>query len=348
MGKKHDKDWILQQLDELTGYADELVEVADIDDAENDYRPMTILKLSMLSTAVDVYTKIATRKFTDTYYIDVFAGSGITKVRGEDEYVIGSAIIAATMFHTRFREWHFFEQCSEKANALRKRLDYLAEETDLELHREDCHVHDGDSNEEIPRVLSELEQKGEYPGKKGMNLLSFVDNEGVDAHWDTVERLTDYWGDMVITFPPVTISRREGKDLDEDLREFYGNDSYIDCNSEDEYIEQYLRQLEDVGKEKNRDVRIDSGRTGKRFYYNVLYATRKSPEGSPYIKAFDGMQERIERLDGDDISNGFDIHRGDQTTLDLVPESSEVEEDDEEDDDEEPEVDDDQQSLGDF
>lgn len=98
-----DRDWIIRRLERFTQEIDGVVDAGQVsDDVDNDFRAMTVLKLSVISAAVDVYSKIAVDNFETCYYIDALAGSGVTRIRNNDDYVFGSPLIAPIVAHNEF------------------------------------------------------------------------------------------------------------------------------------------------------------------------------------------------------------------------------------------------------
>lgn len=328
MPKKMDKTWIVERLTKLIKYADELADVGG--ETENEFREMTVLKLSALAAVVDVYSKIAIRQFDRCIYIDALSGPGVTSLKNSDEYVIGSPILSPHVAHEPFHEYHFVDESSNCTAALEERINHFAESMDPDYPVESTVVHTADCNSAVPKILSDVREDNPKKYHKGMNYLTVFDNEGLDATWATIEKVAKLYGDLLITFPMTRISRDYGQwenqgkiEKKNKLDKFFGTEEWMDCDSEDEYLELYCDRLANVGsgsrKRLNRTIRIESGEGGGRFYYTLIYSTGKTSDGSPYISAIDYVKNRIERLDGDSITNTMDIFRGDQVGLDRYP-----------------------------
>jgi three-Cys-motif partner protein len=288
--------------------------LADVEPDElNNYRPMTALKLVMLATGIDVFSKNAVPKFDHTYYLDLFAGSGATRIRQQNRAIAGSPILAPVVARKHFREYHYVEIDEDAANALESRLDVAANRFDFP--RERCHVHTGkDANEWTHDFLDDLRE--EAPGYKGVNLFTFIDPEGLEPEWSVVNRIGDIYGDTLINFPEVGTSRK--KDSGQATK-FFGTDKHQHKRSETarrKFYEQRLRSCQ------NTDItiptRIDSGRSGNRFHRQLIYATRETPGGSPWQDAIHSMGDKLETLDGDIISIASDMLIGDIGRLEDV------------------------------
>lgn len=317
-----DKDWIQDRLNILTDYSDELYEVDP--DATTSYRPMTALKLSLLSAGLNIYSQVAMQRFDHCHYVDLLSGAGLTQLTGRDDYVIGSALLAPAMTaRDPFEEYHFVEEDQSRADALGKRLDLLDENLDP-FPRDRCSIYIGDANNEVDTIRNSIREGG----VRGVNLFTFIDNEQPDIHWDTIEVISEFFGDLLITFPTTSINRRSGIGSDKQkglLNDFYGTNEWQNCESESEFRELYQSRLSEAGSGKpiQEYVSISSGQSGGRFYYDMIWATRETKGESPYSDAVEYMKKRIERLDGDDVGDVLDyfVH-GNQTSLDLFPDST--------------------------
>lgn len=325
MSRQLDKDWVLNQLELLTEYSTELAHVVGDKERLNSFNPMTVLKLGVLAAGVDVYTKIATVDFEHTHYIDGLAGSGLTKISGRDEYVVGSPIVTAAVMHEPFKQMHFIEEDPDHRNSLQNCLDYVVDESDISLSDEMYTIHAGDANEIIPKIINDIQD--ETPGYfEGANVFGFLDNEGPNIEWKTLNRLSDPYGDLLITFPSTGISRRRGKDKENEIAPFFRGARWKNKMDEDWYRECYMRDLSDIGKGKQEYVRINSRDESGRFYYDMIYATRHTPNGSPWINAIQSVKSRVERLDGGNVEDVLDFFvHGDQSSIDLFDEEDDGE-----------------------
>lgn len=351
--KTPDYEWLRQKLSTLTEYADEIYGVAP--GAVNEIGPWAALKLFQLIVTVDLYTRIIER--TDgidrKFYFDVLAGSGVVSLEGQETNIMGSPLIAATLPEHAFDELYFFEGKPERTAALSDRLDFVADETPLELDRDRCHVIQGDANETVPETITQLCQSGLH---RHTNQFSFVDNERMQIKWATMVELSRIWGDFLINFQHKGIARELGylesdetpkarvETAQECLREFVGGEQYRDCDNVAELKDLYKGQLAEIGEEygkpaNNRpvqeEIRVDG--VGGKYSYDLIYATRKTNNESPYVEFMENMKSRIEPMSGDDVSQVINIMEGAATGLDeFAPSTKDIEHDE------------DQTSLGDF
>jgi three-Cys-motif partner protein len=326
--KTPDTDWISTRLEDLTAHSDALVDLAP--GTSPSYGPLTALKLFLLAAQIEVYTRIIPDEFDHSYYIDVLAGAGVTQIKDHDVAIAGSPLIATTMSDTPLDRYYFIEKRSDRADALAARLDYIDENTTLSIPRDRCVIRNGNANEEIPIVINEMKQRGETYGLGGVNRCAFIDNEGLDVEWGTIEALLQIWGDTLITFPSVTISRKRGKEKFGDITQFFGTSEWIPCETETEYRDLYSDRLAATSpvELKQRAITVNSRQKAKRFYYDLLYSTRATANDSPYIAAIDAVKKRFSRMDGNDIeailaliqgTDQMNLHFFDETALDKEP-----------------------------
>lgn len=303
-----DREWISEKLSLLAEHADDLV---DIEPSEtNNYRPLTALKLIVLSVGVDVFSRIVPQRYEHTYCFDLFAGAGATTIDGfDDTAVVGSPVLAPVMTHQDFDKYHFVEIEENKAKALRRRLDFM--ESKIDFPRQKCEVHCENSNEFVHDLLDNI--RNDIGGYEGFNMFSFIDPEGLDPRWDVTRRIADLFGDLLIHYPETAVNR--DKETQKASRYFPDN-SFQDCGTEERRKQVYCDGLE---ARRNTDitvpVRIDSGETGKNYHYDLIYATRETESGAPYVAAMESMQRKIQLLDGDDVRRVFKCLRGEQAAL---------------------------------
>lgn len=340
--KTPNHEWIRHKLDTLTDFADELYEINP--DAVNEIGPWAPLKLFQLTVTLDMYTRViqSTPNIDRKIYFDVLAGSGVVSLDNEDTNIIGSPLIAAILPEHSFDELHFFEYDSDRAKALSKRLDYISFNTSIDLDRDACQVHEGDANKNVKKVVEDIRSNGGY---RGTNQLSFVDNERMEINWDTMVTLSKIWGDYLINFQHKGVSRELGylnsgnttparvETAHETLYEFVGSDQYKQCTNASELKNLYKIRLGQIGEEYNKrknnrpiqeEIRVRGA--GGKYSYDMIYATRETSNGSPYVKVMNNMKSRIESMSGGDVSQIIDIMDGGATNLDqFIPTKSELE-----------------------
>lgn len=321
MSNEVSSGWIEERLRRLKEHSDEILEEAP--GVMNEFNSWSALKLILLSATVNMYTTILSNSNMDNYYyIDALAGSGISKARDEDEYFVGSPIIATMMAKHPFKKMYFIEQDPDKADALRQRLQYLENELSQEIGREEYELIEGDSNKEIPDIVKEIQKETVSKGEKA-NILSFVDNEGLDIAMETIKELTEIYGDFLINFPTVAVRRQAGAGHKDSMNTFYGGEEWRAANADSDDLRAiYMGKLAGLERPIQEYIPVHSGDL---FYYDMIYCTRETSGGSPYIDTLQYMKEKIEPLTGEEVNKVLRFMRGDTTSLDLFPEEEEDE-----------------------
>jgi three-Cys-motif partner protein len=147
----------------------------------------TRTKLSIVRDYLPAFTAV-TSKARDRIYLDAFAGSGRgLDPRTGDEYD-GSAALSLKV-EPRFTEVHFVEKDAARAAELRT----------LAAAHPNAHVLVEDANIAIPRLIETLNRHAPT--------LAFLDPEGTELHWATVEALARHKApgrtkiELLILFP---------------------------------------------------------------------------------------------------------------------------------------------------
>ena len=297
-----EKSWLEEKLDSLLKEAEELSNLHE--GVYYEVGAWAPLKLIVLLLYLDVYTKIIPKHFESMVYVDLLAGSGINQIRGAGRRIIGSPLIAATASHRPFTKLLLVEGMLERSKALEERLKTVIDEDRFEVYHENC-------NAAVDKIVEE------HLEKRRSHHLAFIDCQGLDVDWATMEKILEYPGDLIFTFQTALIIRT--RDYPDRLNKFYGDDSWKTAKSGDDFLRCYedkLREYRDIVI----NIRIKEKRRGG-FYYHLIFATRKTKGGNPWLQAVDLIKNRIENHTGDAVKYGFDVLSGDATKLDwFIPE----------------------------
>jgi three-Cys-motif partner protein len=135
-------------------------------------------KLDILRRYLDAFTTTTKNKASERIYIDAFAGQADNRDRLTGEPIEGSARIALSTQDPPFTRLHFFETADS------------APKLEASLRRDfpgrQFVVHGGDCNLLIPEVLTGLRDLSWAP------TFAFVDPNGMEAQWGTLEALADF------------------------------------------------------------------------------------------------------------------------------------------------------------
>ena len=166
-------------------------------------------KLNFLKFYLPIYTATISKGPSRLYYIDAFASSGKNRLRGVDQILEGSPLIA---LNTRppFTSYIFIESSGWYFNEL---LENIAS------HQKHFSIQSffDDSNKLLPDLLRKI--------PNGSRLFVFFDPEGIqELLWDTVEEVGKRGSaELLITFSCMAVARCCQKRQDEDvLDRFFG------------------------------------------------------------------------------------------------------------------------------
>jgi len=270
--------------------------------------PWTVLKLISLRYILSIYTNIigSSRFFKDMIYLDLLAGPGLNKIDGKYR-LLGSPFIAA-LTPKSFSKMIFLEKSPARAKALEKRLNNVfSDKHKFVVIPKDCN--------EIDEIIKLIPRRAHF--------FAFIDNEGFDAKWSTIEVLLGSRnGDVLITFPTTGFSRTDGfvssekspspEKADQKVIDFIKGNKWRNL-SDEENLKQYTL---DIKKLRNITIPIKIQRKiPKGYYYHLLYATKETEGGSPWVPGIKDLKYKIERLSGEDVDMILPVITGEQETI---------------------------------
>jgi three-Cys-motif partner protein len=141
-------------------------------------------KLYYLDHYLDIFSVGMNKKWAGKlYYVDLFAGPGICRIRGTNEEIDGSPLIALKF---NFAKYIFIESDTKCCRALAERVKARAPEKDVEIIQGNC-------NDEIEKINLPSSSLG----------LAFIDPTGVSPlAFETIRKLAhDRKIDLILNFP---------------------------------------------------------------------------------------------------------------------------------------------------
>ena len=138
----------------------------------------TVGKLDILRAYLDAFTTATKYGVTDRIYLDLFAGGLDNRERMTDEPIESSAQVALSTNDPQFSVLRFFE-VEGKAQALESSLRKSHPGRDIKVYGGDC-------NERLHEALHALRGNAWAP------TFAFVDPNGMEAEWRTLEALADF------------------------------------------------------------------------------------------------------------------------------------------------------------
>lgn len=279
-------------------------------DADPQYGPHTLLKLSYLNYYLGVFLRIGgyrkqRGRFDKIVFLDAFGGSGLVRIAGSKYAVLGSTILAATASSSgsTFDQVISIEIDHKRASLLRERCSILGLSNVV--------VIEGDSNNEVQLL----------PRKVGIGpktiVMLFIDPEGMEPQFSRFLPLSQATETMdVMLNATAGVTRLDGRiknnlnprDL-EKMKSFNPNYQVGD-NSLESLIANFER---DFGKQIGRTVEIHS--IGLTSVYTLILRVRRTLNSSQWVEAMNKFGDFISSIDGQWALRTLQIVKGDQKVL---------------------------------
>ena len=206
-------------------------------------------------------TAMKKKKWSGLHYVDLFAGSGVVKLRDSKKLDWGSPLLAAQAPHP-FDCLHLCELDDRKYSDLSERIARLKPASEVQLLL-------GDANDRVQDVVQAL--------PKNSLSLAFLDPYGLHLDFSTLRALAKRRVDLIIFFPDYLDALRNSEgvyrvdpnsNLDKVLGKGVDWRTVKDHCSKDAWAEEltklYVGQIQSLGYSQFEYERI-SGR-GRRFY----------------------------------------------------------------------------------
>ncbi len=166
-----------------------------------DFGLWTVQKVEYLKNYITQFeTAMKGKPWRQRSYIDLFAGTGKFKVEGSGDVHLGSPLLALTTEHP-FTHYYFVEYSEENLGILKQRSQSLPFQKKFYI---------GDANTKVAQIVKELRKiDNKYiPGKWRSLNLAFLDPDGLELEWKTVQQLAQVGKmDMVIHYSQSGLTR---------------------------------------------------------------------------------------------------------------------------------------------
>ena len=242
-------------------------------------------------TALELYLTVINTAMRDKnwyrrYYIDLQAGPGKNKVG--QAVLLGSPLIALTVPHpaTHLR----FNELNPKLNStLEKRIETSELKERVKLYQADLNT----VVDEICNEIYDADIEARRVNKWSTLNIAFLDPEGLELHWATVEKLAKLKKmDLIINFSTQGVRRVAGSNNTESLDRFFGTPDWksvyagMKTGERREIIDFYRRRLEQFGYYIDIDpdiggdyMEVRNSRNSE--VYSMIFAS-KSPLGEKF------------------------------------------------------------------
>lgn len=246
-----------------------------------------IYKWKALAFYLQVANTAIRNKWPVRYYIDLQSGSGKNHI-GNSIY-LGSPLIALTAPHpaTHFRFNENDADLKDAHNALQTRVGKSEIADRVKIYHEDA-------NEVVSRICYELTASD----KKLASLnIAFLDPEGLELHWSTVEKLAAIKHmDLIINFSTMGIVRNIGSGSLDPIDRYFGTPQWREVDVPNDpvkrrrvFIDFYRQRLEKFGYHIDidpdlggDDIAVNNSKNAQ--VYSLLFAS-KHPLGDKIWKA---------------------------------------------------------------
>jgi len=284
-------------------------ELDDLDNNEGiDYESgsWTGIKLFSYSYYNAIYTHIIQERFNEYYYIDPFAGSGMTNIKGVEEAIPGSALLADTVKYP-YTKLFLSDKDKDKLDLLEKRLDKLGENEDRYEIIRGKGGKGLEAKDSLPQIVSKIIEQGTK--NPPFHTLAVIDPEGYKPPWPTMENLDKIGCDLLLTFFPHELgrTRSSGKEA---LQRYFNSE-----NEKNWTKESYLENLKSIGFQNFKAFPCKKGGTRYASGYKIMVIWATKQEYPKWISAVDKLKKVCERNSGKQVEFANKLIKGDRTNL---------------------------------
>ena len=161
----------------------------------------TFEKLDILEYYLSTFSKAMRNQFLCRNYIDLFAGPGICGNRENHKTKYGSTLLALNLEYP-FTHYIFVDAMVSTSEILRKRCENITERLDFKPKYDILNL---DANKEIDEVLNKIQ-------KERSITVAFIDPNGIDAHFSTLEKLAAFPHlDIILNFAVLDLKRNKAR-----------------------------------------------------------------------------------------------------------------------------------------
>lgn len=288
-GKITGFNWLKKNIKELeitnSKFNLEIEEIRKIKpEVYNKFREWTPLKLILLNYALNVCTTIIdkTSFFKKKYYIDLFAGAGINKIKDTEDFLIGSPLIASLNHYKSYNSMIFCEKDSSFLETLKLRLKFLKKEN-LEIK--------GGYEQNLDGIIKTVEGRDTYS-------FFFIDPNSTEFIWKDMKKVLNVRSDIIFNFMSSQIYRavaqfKCGIGKGEVLTNLFGDDSWKEATSAEHLVEIYKNNI--LKERSNAPIRIIEIRSKQfNFCYHIFFITNKTKGENKWLRAIDRLKTEIE------------------------------------------------------
>ncbi len=302
------KKWIKDLEVTNSRFKDEIQHILSIKpDVYNEFKEWTPLKLILLNYMLNVCTTIVKNKsfFKKSYYVDLFAGSGINKIKGTDDYLIGSSLIASLNHSDNYSEMIFCDKEFSFSDALDLRLKIL-KKNNLNVIKKEYTLC-------LENILKKVSSREVYS-------FFFIDPNCMEFYWKDMKKVLQVRSDIIFTFMSSEIFRAVGlanKEIGEGLglTNFFGDESWKTATDIEDLVQIYKKNiLKERLEAPIRIIKIKS--TQFNFCYHLFFITNKTRGENRWLRAIDDkVKKEIESNSDKSVEMALNIVKKRQSEL---------------------------------
>ena len=236
------------------------------DEFYNKGHPWSIVKLLLLGQWADIYSTIIKTYFTTYRFVDLLAGAGRTQIEETQGKLVKGSVFVVDTFAQKFPfdNYVLIERDTDKFNALKERTSLFGDR---------CEVLCEDTNSVVTQIFANYASHN----------LVFIDNEGFNVNWKSIEAILNAKADIIINYPTAQFERVAQKSPSK-LTEFFGDESWRETTFAREYsVNIYMENLKNAYeriKNKNSpypiNAYVENIRLGnKSYFYDMILVTKQ-------------------------------------------------------------------------
>lgn len=298
--------WLDRQIEKLcdvsSKFSYEIKKIKEIQsDVYNEFEEATPLKLIFLHYSLSIYALIISKYYKNMFYIDLFAGSGLNKMKNSRDTIIGSPLIALLNHRERFTHFFFCEKDPMLFDALKLRLEALSIKN-VEIIHDDC-------NTELDNIISKIKEI------RSSHAFFFIDPYAMEFKWNSMKKVLSTYTDVMFTFMTHNLTRARNSALAQPknstiaLDDFFGDKSWA-SDSKDALVV-YKQNILKVRKNAEiESVNING-------YYDIIFITNKTKGKNPWMNAIREAKKEIEKMTPEQVKTALDkLNRGQKELFD--------------------------------
>jgi len=267
-------DWFIKHAKQLRDLIEPISEIHP--EIANDYRAHTALKLFCVGYWSYVFSKIMKKQNIPTVFLDLCAGSGLTKVAHSDKLLPGSPFVADA-YGNNYDYIICVDSDKQCADLLKERLSVVRPPESFTVYC--CNNQDA-----IDDIIAEIKEKNPM-------YFCFYDPHGFEGFsWEVLEKLANSLrGDILITWFEHGLWRNYPQN-EAMLNRVFGDTSWKGCSNSKELSECFYRRLESLRDIVKPIEIVDDSRT----VYHEILCVRETNSGSPFLRAWDDLRVYLE------------------------------------------------------